>query len=207
MLQSIVTKMGFAAEVAFRRDQDEAARLDVKTEDGALLIGRKGRNLQAMQYLINRIVARGDKNDVTERLVVDIEGYVDRRRESLEALARDLAARAKEQGRDVRVKPLSPQERRVIHLTLQDDPDVRTFSFGDALYRQLVISPRNKQASQSRAPQEAHAAHGAHPSRGGVKRRATGRLMRPRPTNMRRSSAPQGSTPSDSGATGGDAST
>lgn len=195
LLQSIISQMGIEARVEFRRDQDGAARLDVTTQDGALLIGRKGRSLQAVQYLINRIIARGDKNEVTERLVVDIEGYVDRRRDALEIMARELAARAKASGRDVRLKPMSPQERRIIHLTLQEDPDVRTFSIGDALYRQVVISPRVKQASGGETP---------HRPRGGVKRRASGRLMRPRPANMRRPGGPHRAGPQHSGDSGED---
>lgn len=144
LLQDVISKMGIEATVEYKRDADGSARLDVASPDSALLIGRKGRNLQAMQYIINRIIARADSNEVSERLLVDIEGYVDRRRESLEELAQNLAERAKATGRDVHLKPLSPQERRVVHLTLQGDPDVRTFSIGDTLHRIVVISPKNR---------------------------------------------------------------
>lgn len=144
LLQDVIGKMGIEAQVEYKRDADGSARLDVASPDSALLIGRKGRNLQAMQYIINRIIARADSNEVSERLLVDIEGYVDRRRASLEELAQHLAERAKATGRDVHLKPLSPQERRVVHLTLQGDPDVRTFSIGDTLHRIVVISPKNR---------------------------------------------------------------
>lgn len=144
LLQDVISKMGIEAQVEYKRDADGSARLDVASPDSALLIGRKGRNLQAMQYIINRIIARADNNEVPERLLVDIEGYVDRRRASLEELAQNLAERAKATGRDVHLKPLSPQERRVVHLILQGDPDVRTFSIGDTLHRIVVISPKNR---------------------------------------------------------------
>lgn len=143
LLQQMIELMGIGAKVEFLRGEEGGARLNVESEDGALLIGRKGRNLSAMQYLVNRMVSRGDTAENTERLVVDVEGYVDRRRQSLEELALEEAARAKESGRTVRLKPMSPWERRIIHLTLQDNEDVRTFSLGEALYRSVVISPKD----------------------------------------------------------------
>ncbi len=141
LLAEIISAMGIQAEVAFKRDPEIAARLEVKSEDGALLIGRKGATLGALQYLINRMISQSEDGESLERVVVDVEGYLDRRRESLEDLARSMAAKARETGRSMRLKPMSPQERRIIHVTLQEDPDVRTYSQGEALYRSVVISP------------------------------------------------------------------
>jgi len=150
LLQEIIAKMDITAKVEFARGEDGSARLNVESEDGALLIGRKGRNLGALQYLINRVISRGDVAENTERIVVDVEGYVGRRRETLESIARNFAERAKQTGRNMRLKPMSPQERRIIHVTLQDDPDVRTFSLGEALYRSVVISPKNQRQDRPR---------------------------------------------------------
>ena len=144
LLQDIIGKMGMVAEVEFSRADDGSARLNVASEDGAILIGRKGRTLNALQYLINRMISlQEDTAENTERLVVDVEGYIDRRRKTLEDMALSFARKAKETRRNMRLKPLSPQERRIIHLTLQNDEEVRTFSLGDSLYRSIVISPRN----------------------------------------------------------------
>lgn len=151
LLQEVIGKMGMQATVEFARASDDTARLNVQSEDGAILIGRKGRNLSAMQYLINRIISRADTAESTERLVVDVEGYVDRRRSTLEAMARDLARKAKSTRRNMRLKPMTPQERRIIHITLQDDPDVRTFSHGESLYRSVVISPKNAPPERERS--------------------------------------------------------
>jgi len=142
LLEEVIAKMGLSGVVEFVRMDDGSARLNVTSDDGALLIGRKGRNLSAMQYLINRIISRNDTAENTERLMVDVEGYVDRRRASLEDMARNFADRARSTGRNMRLKPLSPQERRIIHLALEKDPDLRTYSLGDSLYRSVVISPR-----------------------------------------------------------------
>ena len=149
LLAEVVSKMGIEAQVTSSLTEDGRARVNVESPDSAILIGRKGRNLQALQYLLNRMMRPGE-GETVERFIVDIESYLDRRRENLEEMARHLAERAKETGRDVRVKPLSPQERRIIHLTLQDDPDVRTFSLGTSSIRTVVISPKNAARTGSR---------------------------------------------------------
>ena len=150
LLQEVIQKMGIEAEVQFARAEDGSARLNVVSQDGAILIGRKGRNLNALQYIINRMISRSDVAENTERLVVDVEGYIDRRRAALEKMARGLAEKAKAYRRNMRLKPMSPQERRIIHMVLQHDPDVRTFSMGESLYRSVVISPNNARPERAR---------------------------------------------------------
>lgn len=165
LLSEIVAKMGIEAQVSSNLTDDGRARLNIESADSAILIGRKGRNLQALQYLINRMMRPGE-SETTERYIVDVESYLDRRRESLEEMARHFAERAKETGRDVRVKPLSPQERRIIHLTLQDDPDVRTFSLGTSSVRTVVISPKNAVRDPDR-PRRSRGGSGRRGGRGG----------------------------------------
>lgn len=142
LLKEIISNMDLAGEVAFARDADGSARLHVESgDDGGILIGKRGITLEALQYLINRMLSRGDSNENTERVLVDVGDYVDRRRAMLRDMAIGMAKQAKETRRNVRLKPLSPQERRIIHLTLEKDPEVRTFSTGDSLFRSVVISP------------------------------------------------------------------
>ena len=150
LLQEVIQKMGIINTVEFARAKDGSARLNVESPDSAILIGRKGRNLSALQYLINRMISRQDDAENTERLVVDVEGYVDRRRAALEDMARTFAKKAKDLQRNMRLKPMSPQERRIIHLALQDDDELRTFSLGDSLYRSIIISPKNARQDRSR---------------------------------------------------------
>jgi len=142
LLGEVIAKMGIEATVASAPTEDGGARINVESPDSAILIGRKGKNLQALQYLINRMISAGETSETMERIAVDVESYLDRRRQALEEMARQLAQKAKETGRDVRVKPLSPLERRIIHVALQDDPDVRTFSLGNSTMRNVVISPK-----------------------------------------------------------------
>lgn len=150
LLQEMIVRMGLTATVKCETTEEGDLHLVVESPDSAILIGRKGRNLSAMQYLINRMVLPETETNEGRRIVVDVEGYLDRRRTSLEDMAQRLAQRVKETGRRVRVKPLSPQERRIIHMTLQDDPDVKTFSVGESTIRSVIIAPRDEDTAENR---------------------------------------------------------
>jgi len=151
LLAEMIEKTGMKATVTSTHIEDGGVRIDVESEDSAILIGRKGRNLQAMQYLINRMMRSEDAPETIERFSVDVERYVERRKDSLEQMALQLAGKAKHTGNEIRVKPLNPQERRIVHLALQDDPDVRTFSLGNSIMRTIVISPRTTGRDQRRS--------------------------------------------------------
>ncbi|HRI88295.1 MAG TPA: KH domain-containing protein, partial [Candidatus Hydrogenedentes bacterium] len=172
-LQQVVQLMGIDAKISSELGENGAITLRVESEDSAILIGRKGRSLESMQYLINRMIQRGEGEE-GERITIDIEGYLDRRQEALEDLAMRLADRAKESGRRQRTKPMSAQERRIIHVALENDPDVRTFSHGDPVARFVVIAPKDEKqgAGEDRPPRE-------RGRRGGRGRRDDNRGPRP----------------------------
>lgn len=142
LLREMVERMNIQCTVRHEFGEGGTIRLCIDSPDSAILIGRKGKTLAALQYLINRMITTGDDSDKADRILVDIEGYLDRRRDSLEDLAQRLAQRAKETGKRVRLKPLDPQERRIIHMALQDDPDVETYSVGNASVRSVIIQPK-----------------------------------------------------------------
>jgi spoIIIJ-associated protein len=143
LLQEVIAKMGMESTVSSEIGTDGDILLNVESEDSAILIGRKGRNLSAMQFLLNRMTGNTEEGENFDRIVVDVEGYLARRRTSLEEMALGLAQKAKDTGRSMRVKPLNPQERRIIHLTLENDTELRTFSLGSSLHRRVVIVPNN----------------------------------------------------------------
>jgi len=138
IVTDLIELMGIDASIT-RSDDDEEVYLSIESEDAALLIGQRGRCLNSLQFLVNRIAGRRQR--FNKRIVVDVAGYRDRRRESLTATAERQAEKAKRTGREVRLQPLDPQDRRAVHLALKDDPDVETYSVGEGLYRTLVISP------------------------------------------------------------------
>ena len=113
--------------------------LDITGSDLAVLIGRHGRTLEALQFLISAITVRkiGFRFPVT----IDVESYKNRQRQKLEAMARSNADKAADQGRSVKLRPMSPYERRIIHIALRDDPRVDTASEGEGPARHVVIVP------------------------------------------------------------------
>ena len=115
--------------------------LDLTGGDLAILIGRHGKTLDALQFLVSTATARmiGYRYPV----VVDVEGYKGRQREKLESVAYSAADRAVSQNRSVRLRPMTPYERRIIHITLADDPRVETASEGEGTARRVVVLPVN----------------------------------------------------------------
>jgi len=124
------------------KEESERILLNIKGDGSGLLIGRKGQTLDALEYLINKIVHK-DAED-KKRIVVDTENYRPRREDSLVQLAQRLAEKAKRLGRPVTISPMSAHDRRIIHLALQDDKTLRTWSTGSGLYRKVIISPEKK---------------------------------------------------------------
>jgi spoIIIJ-associated protein len=121
--------------------------LDVRADNNALLIGRKGQTLEALEYLVIRIAGERPGSE-GPHIVVDVENYRERRRKTLEDMALRLGEKAKRQRKTLTVDALSAADRRIIHAALQDDPWVTTRSLGQGSYRRLLIIPegdrRNK---------------------------------------------------------------
>lgn len=114
--------------------------LDITGDNLAILIGRHGKTLDALQFIISAITTRtlGFRYPV----VVDVEGYKNRQRQKLESIAQSAANRAVNQQRSIKLRPMTPYERRIVHLALRDDPDVETASEGEGSARHVVVIPR-----------------------------------------------------------------
>lgn len=140
VLVETLRRLELACDVAAKAgDEPGTTVLDVSGADEALVIGRHGQVLDALEHVLNRIAFRDDYG--AGRIMVDVDGYRQRREESLQALAQRLAERAKETGRPVTLDPMTARDRRVVHLALQSDPGVVTRSEGEGQFRRLVIVP------------------------------------------------------------------
>ena len=113
--------------------------LQVTGESSGVVIGRHGQTVDAIEYIVNRLVAREHPNE--GHIVVDAAGYRMRRRQSLTEMARRLAEKAKRERRTVTLNPLSPRDRRVVHIALRNDRGITTRSHGAGLHRKLLIIP------------------------------------------------------------------
>jgi spoIIIJ-associated protein len=134
--------MGVVAETYIREDDEEGSMtFEIEGQDAGLLIGRRGETLQALQFLIRMVTNRqlGRKAYV----VIDIEDYRERRVQMLQRLARRTAGRVGSSGREDSIEPMSPAERRIVHMALAGHPEVRTESEGEGSQRRVVIFPND----------------------------------------------------------------
>lgn len=120
-----------------KMSDDDHVTINLRGEDLGLLIGKHGQTLDALQYLTNLAANRDAEERV--RIILDVEDYRKRRAETLSRLASRLADRVKHQGEKVVLEPMSPHERKIIHMALQDDHRVVTYSEGEEPFRKVVI--------------------------------------------------------------------
>ncbi len=138
-LQKIIDLITEGTNVAVEIDRGRVL-FNIFGGNSGVLIGKKGQNLEAIQYLIDKIVNKN--SDKRIRIQVDVEGYLKTRKENLVKLAARLAEKVKRTGRPSTIGQISAQDRRTVHLSLKSDKEVRTQSIGDGYYRKLVIFPK-----------------------------------------------------------------
>jgi spoIIIJ-associated protein len=123
--------------------------IDIESLDSALLIGKKGQTLEAFQYIVNLMINKEIKAGLYKgitledkyKIIIDTEGYLIRREETLVKLAKNLAEKVINSGKKAVLEPMSSHDRRIIHLALQGMPGVKTESEGEGAFRRIVIYP------------------------------------------------------------------
>jgi len=136
ILDALLGLLGVTGKVEVLSDEIPLA-LDIKGDDLGILIGRRGQTLACLEYITKLIVVRRLKAWLP--LTVDVAGYKERRRDSLQRLALYLAEQVKSRRRAITMEPMPADERRIVHLTLADNPDVTTQSIGEGESRKVVI--------------------------------------------------------------------
>lgn len=139
-IRAVLSSLGIEGTIDEYEGDEGEIILDITGDDLAVLIGRHGRTLDALQVIVSTITNR--KLDTRYPLVVDVSGYRHRRRLKLEEIARSAADRAVRQRRSIQLRPMSSFERRVVHVVLRDDRRVSTESEGAEPRRMVVVHPR-----------------------------------------------------------------
>jgi spoIIIJ-associated protein len=134
----LLNRMGLKTEVeGFFKDGN--LYLDIKGDQEGILIGKYGRTLESLQMLINRMVNKQLKTSI--RVVIDIDDYRKRRTDTMSKMAQQLGEKAKRTGHSVTVGPFNAHDRRIIHLTLKEDPSLKTESLGEGDLKKIKIIP------------------------------------------------------------------
>jgi len=129
--------------------KEEKRRIFYSIEGGraGILIGKRGQTLEAIQYLVEKIVNRKSRQRV--RVSIDVGGYLEKKRKNLEGLAEKTAQKAKQNGKPATVGQLNAHDRRIIHMALKDDADVITKSVGKGFLRKLVVLPKKHRGTRN----------------------------------------------------------
>jgi spoIIIJ-associated protein len=156
VLRGILNLMDVPADVGLREEDDHII-LEIQGDSSGVLIGRRGQMLDALEYFLNRVVVR---EGGATRVVVDSQNYRTRRRQSLEELARRMGEQAKKRRKTVALNPMSPRDRRIVHMVLQEDPSLSTRSSGKGYFRKLIIIPAGQSPSGRERSQATEAKEG-----------------------------------------------
>lgn len=136
-VEGLIERMGYSGNVTVLFREDKKIGLKIDSEHSSIIIGKKGKNLDAIQLLANIYAGRLDQEDM--RVILDIENYRIRREEALVRLAYTVADRVRENRASMLLEPMNPFDRRLIHTTLNDISDVETKSEGEGLFKQIRV--------------------------------------------------------------------
>lgn len=142
-LQGVFEAMKIQVEISIQIDKEEGTMsIDLAGPEMGILIGKRGQTLDSLQYLTSLVANKSSEEYV--RVKLDTENYRERRKETLEHLAKNIAYKVKRTRRPVSLEPMNPYERRIIHSALQNDRYVTTHSEGDEPFRRVVVTPKRE---------------------------------------------------------------
>jgi len=147
-LEDVFEKMGMTVTVEYEQTDEDTLEINLTGAEMGVLIGKRGQTLDSLQYLTSLVVNRSGEHYI--RVKLDTENYRERRKETLESLAKNIAYKVKRTRKSVSLEPMNPYERRIIHSVLQSDNFVMTRSEGEEPYRHVVVFYRRNKNGEER---------------------------------------------------------
>lgn len=145
-IENILEKMNIAAKIEVQLNEEEKTmEINMIGTDMGVLIGKRGQTLDSLQYLVSIVVNKLSEDFIRVRL--DTENYRERRKETLENLAKSIANKVRKTRRAIKLEPMNPYERRIIHSALQDENYIITKSDGEEPYRHVVVLYKNNRSN------------------------------------------------------------
>lgn len=141
-LKKIISLISADTKISAEKKGDDIT-LNIEGNNPGILIGHRGRTLEALEFIVNKVVNKASEKKV--RVIVDSENYRQRREEFLQRLAFRMGEKAKKTKRTVTIDPISPHDRRIVHLTLKEDQQISTKSKGEGLFKEVFIIPKQKE--------------------------------------------------------------
>ncbi len=169
-LSEVLSAMGISASVSVtNNEEDGCLEISMEGDEMGILIGKRGQTLDSLQYLVSLVINK--ESDEYLKVKLDTENYRERRKETLENLASNIAMKVKKTRRAVTLEPMNPYERRIIHSALQNDKYVDTHSEGDEPFRKIVITPKKglKEYSSNKYGQNKYGSKRGENRRGGYR--------------------------------------
>ena len=150
-LKDVFGAMGISVDVDVKMNEEEKEmEINLSGDEMGILIGKRGQTLDSLQYLVSLVVNKESEDYL--RVKLDTENYRERRKETLETLAKNIAYKVKRTRRSVSLEPMNPYERRIIHSALQNDKYVFTRSEGEEPFRHVVIALKREERTERRRP-------------------------------------------------------
>ena len=150
-LKDVFGAMGLSVDVDVKmNDEEKEMEINLSGDEMGILIGKRGQTLDSLQYLVSLVVNKESEDYL--RVKLDTENYRERRKETLETLAKNIAYKVKRTRRSVSLEPMNPYERRIIHSALQNDKYVFTRSEGEEPFRHVVIALKREERTERRRP-------------------------------------------------------
>jgi spoIIIJ-associated protein len=139
-LLGMLERMGISADIDIKDDTDKTV-LEIQTQDTELVIGRRGVVIDALQHLVNKAVYKERREEKTKPLVVDAGGFRDKQVERLRTLAQRMSEKALQTKQIVELQPMTPHDRRIVHMAISEIPGLTTRSEGEGEDRHICIVP------------------------------------------------------------------